>query len=206
MSRRTLTPQLRTDARRHAAACSSTWDAVATVSAARASRRCTAKVGAAPADLDAPQLLQGFVAAMRDLKARDLVLAYHDRSDGGVLVTLLEMAFAGHCGLDVRVPTGATPPLAALCAEELGAVVQVRNSDMETLKAALALHGLDGCAHDIGAALPGDEIRIVAGDQELRAVANATAAHLVGNLLAHAAPAGQSRVRGRGVRAPRRRR
>ncbi len=52
------------------------------------------KVGAEPPDLDSPALLTGFFAAVQEAAAADLLLAYHDRSDGGLLVTLLEMAFA----------------------------------------------------------------------------------------------------------------
>src|SRR5882757_9976679 len=57
--------------------------------------------GGIPADLDSPALLSAFFAAMRTLRDQGLVLAYHDRSDGGLVVTLLEMAFAAHCGLRI---------------------------------------------------------------------------------------------------------
>ncbi len=126
------------------------------------------KTGSAPPDLDDPGLLRGFFAALRDLKSRDFVLAYHDRSDGGVLITLLEMAFAGHCGLDVALPAGSSS-IAAMCSEELGAVIQVRAADLDDVRAALALHGLAEHAHEIGAPVAGDAVRIVAGDVEVRA-------------------------------------
>ena len=57
-------------------------------------RRCS-RARRRAADLDEPELLPGFAAALIELRARGLLLAYHDRSDGGLLVTLLEMAFAG---------------------------------------------------------------------------------------------------------------
>ena len=66
-----------------------------------------------------------FFAAVRELKDQGLLLAYHDRSDGGLLVTLLEMAFAGHCGLDIDSARPPADAIAACFAEELGAVVQV---------------------------------------------------------------------------------
>ena len=54
-----------------------------------------------------------------------MLRAYHDRSDGGLFVTLLEMAFAGHCGLDIALPAGRGSALAQLFAEEPGVVVQI---------------------------------------------------------------------------------
>ena len=62
------------------------------------------ELGATPPDLDDPQRLTQLAAALAELRAQNLVLAYHDRSDGGVFATLVEMAFAGHCGLDVQLP------------------------------------------------------------------------------------------------------
>src|ERR671912_324802 len=70
-------------------------------------------------DLDDPQRLLDLVAAVNDLRSRAAVLAYHDRSDGGLWATVAEMAFAGACGVEVHVPS-----LAGLFAEELGAVVE----------------------------------------------------------------------------------
>ena len=53
------------------------------------------------------------------------ILAYHDRSDGGLLATLAEMSFAGHVGVSVDVQTLGDDSIAALFNEELGAVIQV---------------------------------------------------------------------------------
>src|SRR5690606_28599428 len=61
------------------------------------------QVGEVPADLDTPAELKGFFNAMQASLAADEVLAYHDRSDGGLFVTLAEMSFAGHCGLDIDI-------------------------------------------------------------------------------------------------------
>jgi len=125
-------------------------------------------LGSDPPDLDNYHLLKHFFAAMAELKSRGLVLAYHDRSDGGALITLLEMAFAGHCGLDVALPKGESTQLAALFAEELGAVIQVRESHLEAVKATLTRCGLTACCHEIGRAIEGDDIRIRADDVQLR--------------------------------------
>jgi phosphoribosylformylglycinamidine synthase len=79
-------------------------------------------------DLDDPALLAAFVALVQRYRSR--ILAYHDVSDGGLVVALLEMAFSSHRGLDIEI-TG--DPLPMLFAEELGAVVQVRRSDAAAL-------------------------------------------------------------------------
>jgi phosphoribosylformylglycinamidine synthase len=109
--------------------------------------------GGEPADLDSPQLLAAMFAAVRELKDQGLLLAYHDRSDGGVLLTVLEMAFASRCGLDIDL--GAAPdPIAACFAEELGAVVQVPAARTAAAFAVLERHGLAALSRDIGQPLP----------------------------------------------------
>ena len=101
-------------------------------------------------DLDEPSLLAGLAAALQAARSRGLVLAYHDVSDGGVFATLAEMAFASHCGLAVELP-GQRPAAATLFAEEAGAVLQVRASDVPEVTALFAAQGLGNCVHDIGA-------------------------------------------------------
>ncbi len=95
------------------------------------------RLGGAPADLDRPKGLAALFDTVQGLMAEGRLLAYHDRSDGGLLVTLLEMAFAGRCGVDVDVgglagrgPDGVDPLVAACFAEEPGAVLQVAASDV----------------------------------------------------------------------------
>ncbi len=117
-------------------------------------------VGEAPPDLDDPALLSSFFAAVQQLNAAGLLLAYHDRSDGGLVVTLLEMAFAARAGLSVRIDTLGPDPLAALFAEELGAVVQVRARDVERIREVLALAGLSQCVHTVASVLPEDRVEI----------------------------------------------
>jgi len=115
--------------------------------------------GGEPADLDDPQLLASLFEALRELKDEGLVLAYHDRSDGGLLVTLLEMAFAGHCGLDVDL--GAVgDPIAACFAEELGVVLQVPAARAAAARAVVGRHGLEDMCRDIGSVTNGTEIRL----------------------------------------------
>ena len=104
------------------------------------------QVGDEPPDVDDASRIRALYAAARELRSAGLVLAYHDRSDGGLFVTLAEMAFAGHTGLtiDGGVASGSSTAglLAWLFAEELGAVVQVRVADRERVREVLAGHGL----------------------------------------------------------------
>ncbi len=88
--------------------------------------------------------LKGFWNAMQALVAQRKLLAYHDRSDGGLLVTLAEMAFTGHCGVEADIAALGDDHLAALFNEELGAVIQVRAADREAVEAILAVNGLGG--------------------------------------------------------------
>ncbi|MBS0591419.1 MAG: phosphoribosylformylglycinamidine synthase, partial [Proteobacteria bacterium] len=96
-----------------------------------------------PADVDDPQRLKHFFAAIQAANAKGLLLAYHDRADGGALVALIEMALAGHCGLDVELSGWGESILSAMFAEELGAVVQIRASDRDAFRSVMADHGLD---------------------------------------------------------------
>ena len=107
------------------------------------------KSGGEPADLDSPRLLLALFAAMRELKDRGLLLAYHDRSDGGVMLTVLEMAFASRCGLALDLGKVADP-IAACFAEELGAVLQVAAARVSEAFDVLATHGLKPLTRDIG--------------------------------------------------------
>jgi phosphoribosylformylglycinamidine synthase len=102
--------------------------------------------GGAPPDLDDPTRLVSLFAAQRELRDAGLLLAYHDRSDGGLFVTLAEMAFAAHVGLDVELPAAAADAIAYLFAEELGVVVQARDVDLPAVECVLAKHGV---AHSV---------------------------------------------------------
>ncbi len=95
--------------------------------------QCYGGLGAETPDLDDPAAFVRFFEGIQRLSAEERILAYHDRSDGGLLVTLLEMAFAGRVGLDITLPTGDV--FAQLFSEELGAVVQLREADLEHLDA-----------------------------------------------------------------------
>jgi phosphoribosylformylglycinamidine synthase len=192
--RKTLTPQLRTDA-------GDTQLLFVDLSGGRArlGGSCLAqvygKLGSDAPDCDDPALLKKFFAAMAEIKERKLALAYHDRSDGGLFVTLAEMAFAGHCGVEVDMPSPALrvtspatgrgaelplpvagessslPPLpvagegggegiSVLFNEELGAVLQIRTSDLGSINEIFARHDLSNCVQSIGTVTNEDRVRI----------------------------------------------
>jgi phosphoribosylformylglycinamidine synthase len=124
-------------------------------------------VGEAPPDLDDPALLRGFFSAIQQLNAQGLLLAYHDRSDGGLIVTLLEMAFAASAGLSVRLDALGPDTLAAMFSEELGAVIQVRHDDVARAREVLAQAQLSECVHDVGTVLDEDRIEVTQNGQVL---------------------------------------
>ncbi|TGD73947.1 phosphoribosylformylglycinamidine synthase [Mangrovimicrobium sediminis] len=124
------------------------------------------QLGDSAPDVAAPDLLALFTLVQEWLRA-GRILAYHDRSDGGLLATVAEMAFAGHCGLELELGGLGEDHLAALFAEEAGAVLQVASADLPALRERAAALGLADCLHDIGRAVPGEEILLCAGGSEL---------------------------------------
>src|SRR5277367_989277 len=116
------------------------------------------ELGDVSPDLDDPQRLLNLTAALSELRAANLLLAYHDRSDGGLFATLLEMAFAGSCGLHVALPAAAGSALAQLFSEELGVVVQIMAVDEPRFAEILSKHGLAKAALYLGA--PTSDMRV----------------------------------------------
>ncbi|WP_113907206.1 phosphoribosylformylglycinamidine synthase [Aliidiomarina celeris] len=135
------------------------------------------QLGSEPADLDAPEHLAFFFAQIQHLVANRELIAYHDRGDGGLFVTLAEMAFAGHCGVRVNLPDAAESS-AALFAEEIGAVVQVSNDTAAAMHKRFADAGYAEMLVDLGEVLAADQIEIRQNSQlvfaakrsELRAI------------------------------------
>ena len=146
-------------------------------------------------DLDEPKDLIAMVDAVNALRAKGLILAYHDRGDGGLLVTAAEMAFAGHVGValnvdmlitegdgisDSRMDSGEGKnwgkqvsgrredlTLRALFNEELGAVLQIRTEDRAEVLQVLREHGLIQCSHVVGKTRPASS-PVDAGKGELQ--------------------------------------
>jgi len=116
--------------------------------------------GGAVPDVDDAAHLKAFMAAVQEANVAGMLLAYHDRSDGGALITAIEMAFAGHCGLDLELDGWADDAIAALFCEELGAIVQVPIADRERFALLLSRHGLDRMAHRIGRPVASMDVRL----------------------------------------------
>ncbi|WP_293776142.1 phosphoribosylformylglycinamidine synthase, partial [uncultured Oxalicibacterium sp.] len=170
--RKALTPQLRTDAGD---------TSLIVIDLGRGKNRLGAssfaqvmqQIGNDVPDVDSAEDLKNFFIAIQRLNAEDKLLAYHDRSDGGLFATLCEMAFAGHAGLsinlDILTLDGAASDegdaknwadqvaerrndmtLRALFNEELGAVIQVRESEKSDVMNVLREYNLGACSHIIG--------------------------------------------------------
>jgi phosphoribosylformylglycinamidine synthase len=160
--RHTLTPQLRTD-------CGDTDLLLIDLGQGRnrlggsALAQVYKQLGAVPPDLDEPVLLKSFFAVIQSLNADGRLLAYHDRSDGGLLACLGEMCFAGHCGTSIQLQ--GDDAVAALFAEELGAVIQVRRAETRAIMAALDAAGLGDTTHVIGSVTTDDMLSITVNDQ-----------------------------------------
>ena len=115
-------------------------------------------------DVHSPERLLGFFNTIQKLLSEQKLLAYHDRSDGGLFVTLAEMAFAGHCGINVDISSFDEDTLAALFNEELGAVIQINGADKEYVEACFAEAGLANCVHYLGSAIHDDIVIINSRD------------------------------------------
>jgi phosphoribosylformylglycinamidine synthase len=124
------------------------------------------QMGEATPDVDNAADLKGFWNAIQRLGRDGKILAYHDRSDGGLFATVAEMAFAGHTGVDLEIPH-LHDPFAALFNEELGAVIQVRESDFDDVHLVLREHGLKACVSRIGTLNPHFALRVKQSGKEL---------------------------------------
>ncbi|MFT3828617.1 MAG: phosphoribosylformylglycinamidine synthase [Opitutaceae bacterium] len=124
------------------------------------------QMGEETPDVDNPTDLKNFFAAIQQLGREKKLLAYHDRSDGGLFATIVEMAFAGHTGVDLEVPAGHNA-FASLFSEELGAVLQVRAADLDEVSDVLRRHGFKNCTTRIGTLNPHFALRIRRGGEEI---------------------------------------
>jgi phosphoribosylformylglycinamidine synthase len=98
------------------------------------------QLGDTTPDVDNPKDLKDFFNAIQSLNRQGKILAYHDRSDGGLFTTLCEMAFAGHTGLDIHLETLGANIFASLFNEELGAVIEVKSSEVTNVQTHLSQH------------------------------------------------------------------
>ena len=181
--RKTLTPQLRTDA-------GETELVLVDLGAGRNRlggsilAQVHSQLGDEAPDLDDPQRLKAFFAAIQELNAQSKLLAYHDRSDGGLFATVCEMAFAGRAGVTLNIDNLVVDQrrldvdgherqsdmlagglagriLAVLFNEEPGAVLQVRKAERDAVMKALHDARLGAFSHVIGHANAQGEVRVI---------------------------------------------
>ncbi len=122
--------------------------------------QCYDAFGGTVPDLDEPERLRDFFDMVQEARADELLLAYHDRSDGGAFAALCEMAFASHLGLDISLDQWGEDPFRTLFCEELGAVVQVGCEDRAAFADLIQRHGLTACAQRIGRPVQAPRVRI----------------------------------------------
>ena len=113
------------------------------------------QIGIDTPNLDDSTVFKNFFTTINQLNKQGLISAYHDRSDGGIITTLLEMAFASHCGLDII-----NDDISALFNEELGCVIQVSNAHKVAVINALSKAGLAKCVRTIAKINNTDTINI----------------------------------------------
>ncbi len=138
-------------------------------------------LGDTPPDVDDPATLRALFEGVAEARAEGLLLAYHDRSDGGLFATLCELAFAAGSGVEAELDGLHADPLAALFNEELGSVLQVRRADLERVLATFERRGLSrgpgGHLHVIGAPRSDDRVVVTSGG---RALVSGTRTHFRG--------------------------
>ena len=169
--RKTVTPQLRTD-------LGETRIIAIDLSAGknRLGGSCLAQVykqlGTETPDVDDAQVLKSFFNTIQTLVKENKLIAYHDRSDGGLFTTIAEMAFAGHTGVDIdisKLSQNSEQDLAVLFNEELGAVIQVRESDIDYIHQLIEKNNIAHLFTDIGRINNDDTIRFIRNGEEILA-------------------------------------
>jgi phosphoribosylformylglycinamidine synthase len=119
------------------------------------------KLGQTTPDVDSAQQLKSFYLLMQELVEKELISAYHDRSDGGLFVTIIEMAFAGKAGVEVDITGLGKDVVSTLFSEELGAVIQVSDNAKEAVLALATKYELNQLIHTIGSVFDNDQIAFV---------------------------------------------
>ena len=123
--------------------------------------QCHGAFGGACPDVDEPERLRAFFELIQRARADDLLLAYHDRSDGGAFAALCEMAFASHCGLELSLDGWGDNAFTSLFNEELGAIVQVASEDRAAFADLVNRLELTDCAQRVGKPCSKPTIRVI---------------------------------------------
>lgn len=131
------------------------------------------ELGNSAPDVESAKELRAFFETVQKLNRDGKLLAYHDKSDGGLFVAALEMAFAGHTGVSLDLSALSGTDVEKLFNEELGAVIQVADEELESVKSAFASAGLENAVKDIGSL--NDSYKFIVGDysenlSDLRAI------------------------------------
>ncbi|WP_411725839.1 phosphoribosylformylglycinamidine synthase [Methyloglobulus sp.] len=123
------------------------------------------QMGDVSPDLDDPALLEGFFNAIQTLNRQNKILAYHDRSDGGLLATVAEMLFASRLGVSLHIDNLGKDVLSALFSEELGAVLQVHSHDVDKVIGLFKLAGLANGVHIVGSLAKPQQLSVYHADK-----------------------------------------
>jgi phosphoribosylformylglycinamidine synthase len=164
--RKTLTPQLRTDAGATDLLLidlGKGWHRLGGSALAQVYKQ----VGDEAPDVDDPRVLRLFFHVIQALNELGYCLAYHDRSDGGLLATVCEMAFAGKTGVKIDLTPLGRDPIESLFCEELGAVLQVPRERRDGIMGALKQAGIARYAHVIGTLTDDDIVSLQHGGREI---------------------------------------
>ena len=132
------------------------------------------QIGDIAPDVEDATQLKNLFNAIQAMNAQELLVAYHDRADGGLYTTVAEMAFAGHCGVDLDISTLLGDPAAALFNEEVGVVCQVKRSDRAEVEKVLEAFDLSGISHWVGSPNATDEIKVISQGETLLALPRKT--------------------------------
>ncbi len=161
--RKTLTPQIRTDIDDTGLLLIDLGFGKNRMGGSALAQTCK-QIGDVPPDLDDASQLAAFFEVFQQLNQQGKIIAWHDRSDGGLFACLSEMAFAGHCGLDIQLDSMLRETdsdiLSLLFSEELGGVIQIRCDDLDQVEAMFEQAGLSACLHELGKIHDEDQITI----------------------------------------------
>lgn len=126
-----------------------------------------AQIGDTTPDMDDVSQFKAFYQCIQKCHEEDLLLSYHDRSDGGLVTTLTEMCFASQTGINVDISTLGNDELASLFNEELGAVIQIDNAQKQKVHQLFSDFGLANCLHELGTLNNDKTINITSNNQSV---------------------------------------
>ncbi|MFV2004274.1 MAG: phosphoribosylformylglycinamidine synthase [Gammaproteobacteria bacterium] len=161
--RDTLTPQIRTDIEDTGFLLIDLGNGKNRLGGSALAQTCK-QIGDVPPDVDDAEQLKAFFNVFQQLNQQGRIIAWHDRSDGGLFACLCEMAFAGHCGLDIQLDSmlndNRSDVTSVLFNEEIGGVIQIRCDELAIIEAAFDEAGLSSCLHELGNIHEEDQITI----------------------------------------------